>query len=372
MLKYIFGTKRFRIYIILFSILVACSAALFFASRHFTTLYITKCFKNTYESFCDDLNTVATNLGYENEVENITIETDDLKVFFGDAFKMEEKGHAVFGDKGEVPKKNAVKAAEEITNNYEYTKEFFRSLDVTRDNSEYIVFDGNKIKCKVYNVYIDEAELREYISHIGTEKTSNFLRSRIKSDLTVANERLKLDIPQSAIDAFTEYITSKKPVCKENVAGGINVAVWVHKNKVYRVKTTLNFENTDFSRITADFAAGDVSGKMLNRLSLHIGAVVNGEKLNINLDGSGDISEHTEKFTYRFSSNIMYSHIDSFKVNTDVVFESGEISLSGGYLLPGFFEEISGNVSKNVGKDSLRLKYTANDGKTVLIYTEKG
>ncbi len=374
MVKSFFIKNKLLLPIAAVLILAAVFAIRIFAVRGVGIVYVANCFKNTYGQFEDDVNTLAKNLGYKNKIGNLDIETSDLFIDFDGGFEMEDKKTGDGLKKTDLPEtETASQAAAEIVDNYEFTKDFFYSLKVSRGGDEYIISNGNKINCKVYTVEVDEKKFMEYIAHIKTKGTRDFLFGRAAAVLNRINSRLELDIPQFAINEFIDYITPENTAVKNNVPGGIKVTVYIHKNKVYKAKTSVSFENMDISSLTVEVNAGDGSGKMLNRCGLYIGAVINGEKLNINLSGKGNAADKTDTVDYNVSANIMYAHIDSFKVSADLSYSGGDIELDGSYSVLMLKQKIGGKAEINSLKDRLEIKYYDADGKNaVTVNSKKG
>ena len=343
-------------------------------------IYVANCFSNTYNAVSDDIDCLAKNLDYKNHISEVDIDTFNLFVKLKNGISMTDKRPDVkkenTGDGKASPdsKRNSLNVsgfAKEIVDNYKYTTDFFYSLDVKRCESEYIIVGGEKIKCKVYTINADAEKFMEYIRHIQTDNMRHFLYDRAEIVLNAVNRELDLDIPQSTIDEIIDNITPDKSKLENNVSDGVEVKLYIYKDKIYKAYTSVDFDNLDVSNILLDINLGD--GKsMINSCEIHFGAVINGKNLYIDLSGNGNIASKGDDISYNVSSSIIFDHISSLKLSADLSYSDNEVNLDGSYSVLMFNNKIKG-TAKVLRNDVLLIKYyDENNKNTVNITAKKG
>lgn len=342
-------------------------------------VYVANCFSNTYDAVSDDIDLLAKNMGYKKHISKVFIDTDNLFIEFNNGISMKDKrfetekkkNDSISKDKKPKSSVNVSGFAKEIVDNYRYTADFFYSLDVKRCPSEYIILGDNKIKCKVYKINADAEKFMEYIRHIQTDNMKNFLYDRAEVVLNAVNRELDLDIPQSTIDEIIDNITPDKSKLENNVNNGIEIKIYIYKNKICRAYTSVDFDNLDVSNILVDVNLGD--GKsILNLCEIHFGATINGKNLYIDLSGDGNIASKKSEIYYNVSSKIIFDHINSFKLSADLSYSGDEINLDGLYSVLMFDNRISGSAKVSNGEDLIIKFYDEDNKNAVNIKAKKG
>lgn len=321
--------------------------------------YVSACFVKTVSDMESDYSDMLKKLNVKKQLNDYTIETSggSYSISHRDALSVNSDN-------------DSNESLQELLYDYQYIKNFYKTLNVKKTGSETVLFGTNSVHCNVYTVSVNRDKLDEFLGHLRTADTYICVKRSILDAANSVAANLGLEISESDITSLLDGMTPEKDKLAAGLSDEIRIHIYVHKNRVFRISADIDFENISLENLIADIKLSD--GKhMLNRLDFHLSAVMRGKKLYFDTAVSGNPAGDSAPLGINASSSVSFDHLNTFDMRLSLESDSAadNFTASGYYKSSGKRTNIRGSGSINFSADKLSIAYRNAKGEnTVNIF----
>ena len=236
--------------------------------------------------------------------------------------------------------------------------ELYGSLKVKKTGYKSAIFGTKELGCDVYTVTAEREKLSCYISSLKNSQGYAYFRQTLLNAVKNTAEVLNVEVSDEDVINIINCVTPEQEPIADHLSDDFSAEVYTCGNKVYKISTELDFENTDLQKATLDIMLSDGT-HMLNRAAVHMGLVINGKTLYFDFSGIGNMSGDTKALGVNVKSTVSYDHLNIFELSLAL----NENDSKDGFTSSGFYS-VSGkrtniNNSGTVAEDNgvLRIEY---------------
>jgi len=343
-------------YLLIFIFIISISVFVIFHKEK--KEYVALCFYNTSVKLTNQFNDITKNLGYKETPCSFTLSSDSLSINILNKDKLNVHTNSKSND-----------TIQEVLYNYEYLKDFYRILTLSEADSEIISFGSNDVKCRVYNVIISKNDFKKFCDEVKTDNTYDYIHYKVREIATDISKKLGIEISESGINNILNSITPEKSNLYQKLKNDINVKLYIYKNCVCGLYTSIDFEGIDMANVIVDIKLGD-GKKLLHHADIHFSCIIDGKKFFLNAIGYGNF-DNADSMKLHVKGAITYNHVNFFDSELSIAVSKKEYTTSGFYKSSEKSQNIRGSGIITVKRNGIFFDYKNFNGDIVFQATIK-